>query len=177
MVVPRTKNRKIVLDTDLWISLLIGNKITELRTLCNHKYLTVYICQELIDEFITVASSPVISKYVTKRNIDEVLKLMEISCIKCAIDPTATAKKIISSRTTVIYRTDLYLISFSDTVNIDYIITADSHLFRQRRHIDTKMMTFAKFMDRIWVFTDKESDNEPHNDIRSLLDTSRVRRI
>jgi putative PIN family toxin of toxin-antitoxin system len=175
MVVKRTKNRKILIDTDLWISLLLGNKVTELQTLFNHKYLIMYTCQELIDEFIKVASSSRISKHITKRNIAEVLELMEVSCIKGSIDLTATARKIFATRTRVVYYSDLYLIPLSDTENIDYIVTGDKDLLRQLRHIDTKLMSFTTFMERVKIFTDKDPNDSVPLDIESLKGTMRKR--
>jgi len=47
---------KIIIDTNLWISLLIGKKMSEMRTLCNSKTFSVYICEELMTEFVQLFS-------------------------------------------------------------------------------------------------------------------------
>ena len=56
---------KVIIDTNLWISFLIGKKLAALRLLLLRKDVTVYICQEQLDEFRSVAFRPKIMKYIS----------------------------------------------------------------------------------------------------------------
>jgi putative PIN family toxin of toxin-antitoxin system len=129
---------RLIIDTNLWISLLIGKKVTEMRKLCTHKYMSVYICKELVDEFVKVASKPKIRKYATEQNVAEVIQLMEISCTNCLVELTAES--------TIRHPNDLYLLSLADTVNANYIITGDEDLLVLQRHHNTRIVTFTDFM-------------------------------
>jgi putative PIN family toxin of toxin-antitoxin system len=138
------ENYRLVIDTNLWISLLIGKKLTELRQLCNHQYTSVYICKELTDEFIKVASMPKIKKYATKQNVADILRLMEISCINCSIK--SMTKSVVRDAK------DLYLLALADTVKADYIITGDKDLLVLQKHNDTRIVTFTDFMAESAIF-------------------------
>jgi putative PIN family toxin of toxin-antitoxin system len=134
------ENCRVIVDTNLWISLLIGKKLAKLRVLCNHQYISVYICRELTDEFMKVALSPKIRKYVTEQNIVDVSQLMEISCIYNSIETKAIS--------TVRDTKDLYLLSLADTVKANYIITGDNDLLVLQRHNNTQIVTFSEFMEK-----------------------------
>ncbi|MDR2680206.1 MAG: putative toxin-antitoxin system toxin component, PIN family [Tannerella sp.] len=132
---------RVIVDTNLWISLLIGKKLAELRILCNHQNISVYNCKELTDEFIKVASRPKIRKYVTEQNIADISQLMEVSCLYNSINTTAVS---------IIRDTkDLYLLSLADTVKANYIITGDNDLLVLKRHNNTQIVTFSEFMAKI----------------------------
>lgn len=46
---------KIIIDTNLWISFLIGKKLSIMRTLFSNPEIQIYICDELLNEFNFVA--------------------------------------------------------------------------------------------------------------------------
>ena len=112
---------KIIIDTNLWISLLIGKRLSELRSLCNNEMIAVYFCAELKTEFIRIASSEKIRKYVTEERIVNTLELMENSCIEIS----ATSVSVSSCLRDI---NDLYLLSLADTIQADYILTGDPSL-------------------------------------------------
>ena len=43
----RYEKIRVIIDTNLWISLLIGKRLSELYTLCNSAIIEVYICDEI----------------------------------------------------------------------------------------------------------------------------------
>src|SRR5215469_893164 len=79
---------KIIIDTNLWISLLIGKRLSEMRTLCNSDTISVYICEELMIEFIRIASHEKIRKYAPEERTEETVNLMKSSCIEVVIENT-----------------------------------------------------------------------------------------
>ena len=58
---------KIIIDTNLWISYLLGKKLLKLKDLFLNEKVSVITCQELIEEFVDVSSRNYITKYVEKR--------------------------------------------------------------------------------------------------------------
>ena len=129
----------IIIDTNLWISLLIGKKLLELRSLCNNEMLTIYICADLKAEFIRVASSEKIRKYVKEEHCVNTLVLMENFCIEVAITKTTVSPCLRDVN-------DLYLLSLADTVQADYILTGDKDLLTLQSHNQTKIVTYNEFV-------------------------------
>ncbi|GHT35160.1 hypothetical protein AGMMS49574_23970 [Bacteroidia bacterium] len=118
--------------------MLIGKKLSELRLLCNDESLSVYICQELVDEFKKIAFSTKIRKYATEQHITDTLQLMEVSCLYESIK-TQAVSDIRDDK-------DLYLLSLADTIHADYILTGDKDLLVLRHHNNTQIVTFSEFM-------------------------------
>jgi len=129
---------KIIIDTNLWISLLIGKRVSELRKLCNSDVIDVYICDELKEEFKRIASKEKIKKYVTDKRVFQTLELMEASCIL-----TSITKKVVSSALRDV--NDLYLLAFAETINADFILTGDKDLLSLQSHYQTKIVTYKEF--------------------------------
>ena len=130
---------KIIIDTNLWISLLIGKKLTELSNLCNNNLISVYICEELKIEFLRIAFRDKIKKYVTEQRIAETLELIETSCIYVTINNTVILSDLRDPN-------DMYLLDLAEKINADYILTGDNDLLVLRNHRQTKIVSFMEFM-------------------------------
>ena len=65
---------RIIIDTNLWISFMLGRKIATMRTLLTHPSLEIYVCRELLDEFYDVSSREKIRKYIRPEDLDDTLK-------------------------------------------------------------------------------------------------------
>ena len=66
-------NRRIILDTNLWISFLISKKLSQIDRLIDNKEITLIFSDELIKEFIDVVSRPKFEKYFSKNDIKQIL--------------------------------------------------------------------------------------------------------
>jgi len=129
---------KIIIDTNLWISLLIGKRLLEMRALCNSNLISVYICDELISEFLRIASCDKIKKYAPGERTKETMNLMRASCKNIAIKNTAISPRLRDAN-------DLYLLSLADTIQADYILTGDKDLLSLQSHNLTKIVTYNEF--------------------------------
>ena len=129
---------RIIIDTNLWISLLIGKRLSELYTLCNSDDVEVYICDELTEEFIRIASYEKIRKYATVERMAQTLDLMKTSCILSSIE-----NKVVSSG--LRDANDLYLLALADTVSADFILTGDKDLLSLQSYYATKIVTYKQF--------------------------------
>lgn len=56
------KSKKIILDTNLWISFLISKKISQIDNLIESKRIILIFSNELLEEFIDVVSRPKFKK-------------------------------------------------------------------------------------------------------------------
>ncbi|GHT76860.1 hypothetical protein AGMMS50262_16280 [Bacteroidia bacterium] len=133
------KKYKIIIDTNLWISLLIGKRLSELRLLCNSEFISVYLCDELKAEFMRIAYQEKIRKYTTEDRIIQTLELMEVSCVWSSITNAIVSSRLRDSE-------DLYLLAFADTVRADYILTGDKDLLVLQTHNQAKIVTYREFV-------------------------------
>jgi putative PIN family toxin of toxin-antitoxin system len=53
---------KIVIDTNLWISYLIGKIVSGLKDICLDENISVFYCDEIIEEFLRTCNKPKIKK-------------------------------------------------------------------------------------------------------------------
>lgn len=129
---------KIIIDTNLWISFMLGRKVTTMRTLLTYPTLEIYVCRELLDEFYDVSSREKIRKYIRPEDLDDTLKLIHLYG-KYVVIRTQSKSKIRDEK-------DLYLLSLADTINANYIVTDDKDLLVLEKHNHTKIITITEFM-------------------------------
>jgi len=129
----------VIVDTNLWISLLIGKRLSELRGLCNSDIVDVYVCDELLEEFMRISSREKIKKYATDERVVQTLELIKTSCIM-----TSAGKPVVSS--SLRDANDLYLLSLADTISADFILTGDKDLLSMQIHHQTKIVSYNEFV-------------------------------
>ncbi len=74
---------------------------------------------------------------VSDEEVDELFRIIFAYCRKARIEVDAVAK--------IRDPKDLYLLSLSETVNADYIVSGDIDVLDLKWHKQTKMVTFAEF--------------------------------
>ena len=134
------RSKKIILDTNLWISFLISKKFNPIDNLIENKKITLIFSDELISEFIEVVNRPKFEKYFSKNDIEKILdyfdqygKLIEVkSDIKICRDEK-----------------DNFLLNLSTDSKADYLITGDNDLLVLEKIERTKIMSFTDFIEHI----------------------------
>ena len=134
------RNKKIILDTNLWISFLISKKFNQIDKLIENKEITIIFSDELIEEFINVVSRPKFKKYFSKKDIEKVLEYFdqfgELINVKSNIQICRDEK-------------DNFLLNLSVDSGSDYLISGDKDLLVLEKIEETKIMTFADFIEDI----------------------------
>lgn len=72
------ENKRIVLDTNLWISFLITNQFTELDELIETDKITLIFSKELLTEFMDVVSRPKFQKIFTLKTVEKILTYFDL---------------------------------------------------------------------------------------------------
>ena len=62
---------KVIIDTNLWISFLIGHQTQFVRRMLTDLRFDVYVCSRLIEEIRDVASRDKIRKYVSEADLGQ----------------------------------------------------------------------------------------------------------
>jgi uncharacterized protein len=71
------KNRRVILDTNLWISFLISKRQKELDVLLESGEVTLIFSKELIEEFLEVSERPKFQRFFKKSDIKTLLTQIE----------------------------------------------------------------------------------------------------
>lgn len=129
---------KVIIDTNLWISFLIGHQTQLVRRMLTDMRFDVYVCARLVEEIRDVASRDKISKYVTPSDIDDLLAIINAFCQFVVINTEAPATAIRDPQ-------DLYLLSLAETIGADYIVSGDADLTDLGQYNQTKIMKLADF--------------------------------
>jgi putative PIN family toxin of toxin-antitoxin system len=134
--------KKIVIDTNLWISFLIGKRLQTMKMLFCHEDVSIYMCEELIDEILEVANRPKLAKYIKPQDIELLEKLIKTYCIFVEI------KK--KSSLPIRDPKDLYLLSLCESIPAEYILSGDEDLLSVDTQGKYQIMTFMDFFKLIF---------------------------
>ncbi len=74
----RRSRQRIIVDTNLWISFLIGKKLSRLKDLFVNNNIQLIISDQLLEEIKLVTSRPKLAKYFSAEKVSDLLRLMKI---------------------------------------------------------------------------------------------------
>lgn len=135
---PTKSQLRIAFDTNIWISFSIGKKLDRLKSVFLSEKLTIIICPEIVEEYIRVAQSNKLAKYIsTQRLIDTIALIEEFTISK------QVKSKVHLSRDP----NDDFLLAFSIENELDYLITGDKDLLVLNEISSTKIISFNEFIE------------------------------
>ena len=134
--------KKIVIDTNLWISFLIGKRLQAMEMLFRHEDVSIYMCEELIDEILEVANRPKLAKCIKPQDIELFEKLIKTYCVFVEM------KK--KSSLPIRDPKDLYLLSLCESIPAEYILSGDEDLLSVDTQGKYQIMTFMDFFKLIF---------------------------
>jgi hypothetical protein len=132
--------KKIILDTNLWISFLISKNFIQIDELIENRRLILIFSNELIEEFIAVVSRPKFKTYFSKKDIEKFLvyfeQFGELVEVKSDLKICRDEK-------------DNFLLNLSVDSKADYLITGDKDLLILDKIANTKILTLSEFIDNL----------------------------
>lgn len=129
------KNSRLVIDTNIWISFLIGRSFKKLETLLLEKNCVVLYSQELLDELIEVIKRPKFTKYFDKSSI---------RAVKSILDDAGEFIRVSSVVEVCRDSKDDFLLALCKDGQADYLITSDNDLLVLKKFYDTKIISYRK---------------------------------
>lgn len=130
---------RIILDTKVWISFLIGHHLQTVRSIVTDNRFEVYVCPQLTNEIADVAGRDKIRRHVQDNDVEDLLRVIRAFCHIVSIEREAISD--------IRDRNDLYLLSLAETVNAIYIVSGDADLTVLGKHGNTQIITLAQFRD------------------------------
>ena len=134
------KSSRVIIDTNLWISYLISATVDPILPLIKAGKVTLLFSEELMAEFIAVATRPKFRKYFSSREVTGIVEIFNTladwihvtSDIKICRDPK-----------------DNYLLSLAKDGDADFVVTGDDDLLVLEKFEETIVCTFTQFLTYI----------------------------
>ena len=130
---------RIIIDCNIWISLLIGHRVQLIRKIILDSRFDVYVCDDLLNEIRDVANRSKIRKYISTAECEDLFRIIQSFCILADINLKSCAN--------IRDPKDLYLLSFAESITADYIISGDNDLLTLKQHRNTKIIKLAEFFE------------------------------
>ena len=129
---------KVLFDTNLWISFMIGKRLQSLRDILLRSDIQIYVCKQLIEEIRIVVDRPKFEKIISKETRLLFFRMVDDVCFKtkitvCATSPIRDIK-------------DLYLLSMAESVPVDYIVSGDKDLTSLKQHEGIPIVSYSEFL-------------------------------
>lgn len=138
----QTKQIRIVVDTNIWISFLITKRLIQIDKLIYNDNVKLIFSNELINEFIEVSKRDKFRKYFSNNDVTRLLELFnvygELVVVKSKINVCRDFK-------------DNFLLSLSNDGKANYLISGDNDLLDLLQYGDTKIITITDFEIQVLV--------------------------
>lgn len=130
---------KILFDSNLWISFMIGKRLSSLAdVLCRHD-VEVYISTKQLEEIRAVIAREKFNKLISAETRYYFFEMVYDVCF--ITDITVEAKSDIRDPK------DLYLLSMAESVPVDYIVSGDKDLTDLHQHAGIPILKYVELLE------------------------------
>jgi putative PIN family toxin of toxin-antitoxin system len=136
----QNKNSRVIFDTNVWISFLIGKRLSSIKNLISNGQISIIITQQLLDEINDVTSRERIKKHFQKQTVQEFIELLKNIAEHIDIVPTHFISRDPK---------DNFLLDLIDFSKADYLVTGDKDLLEHMPFKTAIILTSAAFEDII----------------------------
>ena len=130
------KNIKVIFDTNVWISFLIGKRLSFIKNYISNGQITIVTTEQLLKEIKEVTSRERLKKYFPQESVIELLQLLETIAKKVEIEPTHFINRDTK---------DNFLLDLIDFSKADYLVTGDKDLLVHNPFKSATILTPANF--------------------------------
>ncbi len=132
----KAKNIKVIFDTNVWISFLIGKRLAYIKGYISNGQITIITTEQLLKEIKVVTSRKRLEKYFPKESVVELIELLETIAEKVEIQPTHFINRDPK---------DNFLLDLIDFSQADYLVTGDKDLLVHNPFRSATILTPANF--------------------------------
>ena len=130
------KSYKIIVDTNIWISFLIGKSLKGLQKHIDSHFIQIVTCDEQLHELSEVFKKTKIRKYFSNEQISDFFDLLDFASEKVTItSPTNLCRDA----------KDNYLVSLAIDSKTDFLITGDQDLLVLNNVCTTHILNYSDF--------------------------------
>ncbi|MBQ3579377.1 MAG: putative toxin-antitoxin system toxin component, PIN family [Bacteroidales bacterium] len=139
---------KVLFDTNLWISFMIGRRLASLSDVLNRHDVQVYVSEAELNEIRTVIERPKFNNIISQNTryhffemVYDVCRFTDITVD--ALSPIRDPK-------------DIYLLSMAESVPVDYIVSGDRDLTDLGQHNGIPIIKYNQLLDILKINTEEE---------------------
>ena len=136
----RNKGIKVIFDTNVWISFLIGKRLSKIKNFLSDGRIIVVTTTQLFDEIKLVTGRDKLKKYFPKESVKELIELLETIGEKIEITPTHFISRDPK---------DNFLLDLIDFSKADYLVTGDKDLLEHNSFGTAQILTPNDFEQQI----------------------------
>lgn len=130
----KAKNIKVIFDTNVWISFLIGKRLSFINNYISSGQITIVITEQLMQEIKEVTSRERLKKYFPHESVTELIEFLETIAENVKIKPTHFINRDPK---------DNFLLDLIDFSKADYLVTGDKDLLMHNPFKSAKILTPA----------------------------------
>lgn len=132
----KSKKYKIIIDTNIWISFLIGKSLRGLQNHIDSQSIKIITCKEQYCELSEVFKKPKIKKYFTKEQVEEFFELL---------DESSDCIELVTKSNVCRDAKDNYLVSLAIDSHSNFLITGDQDLLELNSIEETLVVKYSDF--------------------------------
>lgn len=141
------KSIKVIFDTNIWISFLIGKKLQAIKGLISNEKIIIVLSEQLLLELQTVTNRPKLKKYFRKQKVDELISFLRI--IGRIYDPPLKTQISRDQK-------DNFLLDLAGIAKADFLVTGDKDLLVLNPFKRTRIVTPTDFEAKVVKYMSKE---------------------
>lgn len=132
----KNKDVKVIFDTNVWISFLIGKRLAKIKQYISDGSITIITTEQLVTEIKMVTNREKLKKYFPEESVKELVELLETIAKKVEIKPTHFINRDPK---------DNFLLDLIDFSKADYLVTGDKDLLEHNPFKTEKILSPVEF--------------------------------
>ena len=136
---PGQKPSRVIIDTNIWISFLIGKELHDLKNLIVSEKVKIITTDQLLTEIRLVTSRNKLKKYFNQDKVSDLISLLDIIADKIKITKIDKISRDAK---------DDFLLALSKEARANYLITGDKDLLDIKVYGRTKILTAKQFKEK-----------------------------
>jgi len=132
----RATNIRVIFDTNVWISFLIGKRLSFIKKYIISGEITIIVSENLLREIRGVTAREKLKKYFPLESVTELITLLETIAENIEIIPTHFINRDPK---------DNFLLDLIDFSKADYLVTGDNDLLAHNPFKTATILTPANF--------------------------------
>ncbi|WP_028666752.1 putative toxin-antitoxin system toxin component, PIN family [Runella zeae] len=132
----KSKSIRVIFDTNVWISFLIGKRLSYIKAFVVDRRITIIITEQLLTEIKVVTSREKLQKYFPKNSVIELIELLENISEKVDISPLHFISRDPK---------DNFLLDLIHFSKADYLVTGDKDLLEHHPFKTAQILNPAEF--------------------------------
>jgi putative PIN family toxin of toxin-antitoxin system len=134
------KIKRIIIDTNLWISFLITNDFNKLDQFLDSDKYQIVFSEELFKEFLEVVHREKFNRYFNDLNIKYLVEIINEKALFVNVFSIVNVCRDVK---------DNFLLSLAIDGDVDYLITGDNDLLILKHYQKTSILTINDFISTL----------------------------